>query len=173
MAPTCDWGFDPSMVRKRDVGEIGCLLNEAPEDPRDRKAKGVHQPDEADLPVINNRKHASEVHTVDLFVVVLIVHFLSTLPFNRHLDWQPPGANNRTIRSLFSPGCGKPQASYPPASNLMASPSLDKGPVESAARTAHSFWHPEFLLACPAFLALDFDLVVTQPGPVGEPKAQD
>jgi hypothetical protein len=70
------------MVTKGDVGGIDCLLDEAPEDPPLRKAKcviitvipaNVHQPDQSDLPVIDNRKHASEPPAVDLFVVLLMI----------------------------------------------------------------------------------------------------
>jgi hypothetical protein len=71
------------------------LAIEAPEDHPLRKANGVvialipanvHRSNEADLPVTDNSKHASKAPTVDLFVVLFMIHLLLILLASRHLE---------------------------------------------------------------------------------------
>jgi pheromone shutdown protein TraB len=68
-------------VPQRDLGRIACLLDGAPENPPLSKAKGtlialipvnLHQPNEADLSVINKGKHTSETAAVHLFGVLIV-----------------------------------------------------------------------------------------------------
>jgi hypothetical protein len=88
MRPICDQCFGPSTgpscpagaESKREIGGIGRLLDEAPEDLPCRNLElvtpevipaDVHQPDEAALPAARNRKCASKISAVEALVVLL------------------------------------------------------------------------------------------------------
>jgi hypothetical protein len=81
--------------RESNIGGIGGLLDEAPEDLTGSNAKeitaavisaDVHRPDEAALPAARNRKSASEILAAELLVVLLAGDLPPLLPVPRRLD---------------------------------------------------------------------------------------
>jgi hypothetical protein len=79
---------------KSNIGRIGCLLNEGPEDLARRNLKAVipaaihadvHQPDEAAFPA-RHSKRVRKPDAVKLLVVLFVVDLPPALPIFRRLD---------------------------------------------------------------------------------------
>jgi hypothetical protein len=96
---------------KSDIGGIGRLLEEVPEDLPRRNVKAVtptvvpadvHDPDEAALLAIRNRKCSSQKAAVELLIVLLAGDLSPALPVFRHFDeprFQMSTARTITIRA--------------------------------------------------------------------------